>query len=108
MWIFIGFTVFGIVSILSSSYEWKWWWRFGLNRGIYNLSSIGDNNARRFYWLVGVAMLGLGVGLITKELFNIDTGFVFLLSFPLSLFIGLVIYSARGNQSIKKLFFPDK
>jgi hypothetical protein len=95
MWIGVAFIFFGWLSILSNLFGWRWWWWFTLNRGFYNLESIGERNAQRIHWVLGAVLVGTGFALLISDWFQLEAQWLLFITIPISSMLTYALYRAR-------------
>ena len=101
-WFPLGFIFLGLINVLSGCYEWAWWWRIA--RQGYFVDLIGWNRTRILYIVNGGLCLGLGIGLGLEGAFSAKSIGFYAVGFALTVALTVVLYNARGNQSIVELF----
>jgi hypothetical protein len=103
-WFALGFSFLGLINVLSGCYEWTWWWR--LARPGYLPTLIGWNNTRLLYIVGGTGCLGGGIALTLQSILSVNSVWFFLLGFVLATTVTVILYNARGDQSILELISP--
>lgn len=93
----------GGICILSSVYEWTWWWRLGgIGKFFYN--RFGHQNTRLYFGLIGILLVASVVGDIIKIILSSAWGkilFTALVLLALS-FISYMKY-VRGKRQIERI-----
>jgi hypothetical protein len=99
-WISIGTIILGIICILSSYYEWTWFWRLGgVGDSLYK--RVGHSSMRLLYAFLGLSFLLVE---LNDWLDLVLPGVLSQLCFVVSLIIVmcLLVYGWRRNRFKKK------
>jgi hypothetical protein len=99
IWFSVIILLIGIFCILSSYFQWTWWWRLG-GAGNWFYNKFGHEKTRLLYAVTGFLMVSLLIRQFIEAIWTTAFGKVVILAFVLVI-AGFIFYASRRQATLK-------